>query len=307
MVLGNETGVDRVGFLTLGGQAVTINQKFTARIFTDVSPSDYFFNAVNLLASKSITTGCAPGLYCPAMLLSRAQMAVFIVRSLYGGDNFTASSTPYFDDVPTDYFAFQAIQKLKELGITSGCTATSFCPEMTVSRDQAAVLLIRARYGASANPFAPPTPYFVDVPADYWAFSQVQRLKLDRITNGCATNLFCPPSPVTRGDMAIFLMRAIFNQLLPQQIPTITNVSPNVISRGQTQTITITGNQTSFSPGATTLAPIPGVTFGTITVSSPTLMTVSLTVAADALQQPDPIRVISGSEDVVLPNGIVIQ
>jgi hypothetical protein len=49
-----------------------------------------------------------------------------------------------FTDVPTDSWAFQWIEALKASGITSGCTATTFCPNNNVSRAEMAVFLSRA-------------------------------------------------------------------------------------------------------------------------------------------------------------------
>jgi hypothetical protein len=59
--------------------------------------------------------------------------------------------------------------------------------------------------------------------------------------------------------------------------------------------------------GTTTLAAIPGVTIGTITVTSPTTMTVQLTAASNAVAQPYSVLAITGFEQDVLPNGMVLQ
>jgi hypothetical protein len=62
-----------------------------------------------------------------------------------------------------------------------------------------------------------------------------------------------------------------------------------------------------FRAGTTQLSPIPGVTIGAITVTSATSMTVQLTAASNAVPQPYSILAITGSEQDVLPNGLVIQ
>jgi len=114
-------------------------------IFTDVPATAPYYNEVNLLRERLITTGCSTSpqqMYCPNFntdgatpyYLTRGQAAVLIIRSLYSGltgspDAFTAPTTPYFSDVPSTHLLFAHIQKLKELGITSGCSATDFCPD----------------------------------------------------------------------------------------------------------------------------------------------------------------------------------
>jgi hypothetical protein len=52
---------------------------------------------------------------------------------------------------------------------------------------------------------------FSDVPASHPFCAWIQQLARDRITGGCATNppQYCPDSFVTRGQMAVFLERAI--------------------------------------------------------------------------------------------------
>ena len=70
-------------------------------------------------------------------------MAVFLVRGVTGND-FTFTSQPYFTDVPAGHPLFAYIQKLRDLGITSGCSATAYCPDTPNTRAQMAVFLNRA-------------------------------------------------------------------------------------------------------------------------------------------------------------------
>jgi hypothetical protein len=56
-------------------------------------------------------------------------------------------------------------------------------------------------------------------------------MKLDGITGGCGNGTtYCPGSPVIRGDMAIFIMRGAFNQLLPAGAPVIASISPSTLA-----------------------------------------------------------------------------
>ncbi len=303
----NTTGADLTGSLTIAGNVVPLSEAFTVQAFADVPPSAYYFDAVNIMAAMGITSGCAVDEFCPNNSLTRAEMAVFLVRGAYGTGPFTYSPTPYFTDVqPTD-FGFAYIQKLYELGITAGCAVDLFCPNEVVTRDQMAVFLIRDRLGATTVFTYPGTPYFTDVPASYWAFAWIQRLDYDQITQGCAPNLYCPTESVTRGETSELLVRALFNDLLPPTTPVITQISPNVLPLGQMETVTITGTNTSFVQGTTTLSPIPGVTIGAITVTSPTQMSVALTASATAPQQPNAILVITGTQQAVLPNALTVQ
>ena len=56
---------------------------------------------------------------------------------------------------------------------------------------------------------APGTATFTDVPTSYWAFQYVEALAASGITGGCGGGLYCPESPVTRAQMAVFLSKAL--------------------------------------------------------------------------------------------------
>src|ERR1019366_10342559 len=86
---------------------------------------------------------------CPTATVAPAQMAVLMVRPIEAGDNFTFSATPYFTDVQIADFGFKWIQKMKELGITAGCGANTYCPNDNVTRAQMAIFIIRARLGVN--------------------------------------------------------------------------------------------------------------------------------------------------------------
>ena len=60
------------------------------------------------------------------------------------------AATPYFEDVPESHPFFAQIQRMKERGITNGCSANPprFCPDDTVTRGQLAAFLVRATEGA---------------------------------------------------------------------------------------------------------------------------------------------------------------
>lgn len=56
---------------------------------------------------------------------------------------FPFAPVPYFTDAPAGHPYFSSIQKLKDLGITTGCTASAYCPDASTTRGQMAVFLVR--------------------------------------------------------------------------------------------------------------------------------------------------------------------
>ena len=277
--------------------------------FTDVSPSDSFLPAIDLMREYGIDPGCggSPPLYCENANTTRGDMAVLVTRSVMGSDDFTYTTAPYFSDVPPSHPLFQWVQKMRDLQITSGCGPTTYCPDDPVTRGQMAVFIIRARYGATAAFSSPPVPLFIDVPAGYIFFSWIQEMKQLGITSGCGPTTYCPDDPVTQGQMAVFLMRGAFNQLLPSTTPVIASAFPATALPGTTLTIALTGQNTHFAGGATQVSAGAGIAVTGVFVANPTTLTVQVSVAANAASGPRSITATTGGEDATLPNGFLVQ
>jgi hypothetical protein len=115
-----------------------------------------------------------------------------------------------FNDVPGDYWAWQYVESLYKSGITSGCGTSPliYCPENSVTRAQMAIFLERGMHGSAYTPPAAAGTVFLDVPTSYWAAPWIEKLAADGITSGCGSGNYCPEDPVTRVQMAIFLLRA---------------------------------------------------------------------------------------------------
>jgi hypothetical protein len=56
---------------------------------------------------------------------------------------------------------------------------------------------------------APGAATFNDVPTDHPFFQFVEALSASGITGGCGNNNYCPDAPLTRGQMAVFLSKAL--------------------------------------------------------------------------------------------------
>ncbi len=215
-VVDDDTILDSINN-NLGGQGLG-NGNFTngqsyikISIFTDV-PFSYWANSyVERLSKAGITGGCSTGMYCPDNTVTRAQMAVFLLKGIHG-----SSYTPPavggntgFGDVATDYWAAAWIKQLAAEGITGGCGGGNYCPDNTVTRAQMAVFLMKAKNGSS---YSPPgvggSTGFSDVATNYWAAAFIKQLVADSITAGCGNGNYCPEDSVTRAQMAVFLVKA---------------------------------------------------------------------------------------------------
>jgi hypothetical protein len=183
--------------------------------FTDTPPWTGLQPFVEQLFRKGVTTGCTSLVpstgarsYCPDQAVTRDQMAVFIVRALELLP--LTPSTPTFADVPASYWAYGFIERLYAQGITTGCASAPlrYCPLDQVRRDQMAAFLVRAK---GLSQLDPGTPTFADVPKTSPFYGYVERLYQQNVTTGCSPGpprLYCPADPVTRRQMAAFLIRA---------------------------------------------------------------------------------------------------
>jgi hypothetical protein len=180
--------------------------------FSDVPSTHWAWSFIERLYLSGITTGCStsPAQYCPESTVTRAQMAVFLERGIHGSSYAppAVGASTGFGDVPTGYWAAAWIKQLAADGITSGCGGGNYCPEESVTRAQMAVFLLRAKHGVAYLPPAPGgSTGFGDVPPDHWAAAFIKQLVAEGITVGCGSGNYCPDAPVTRAQMAVFLVR----------------------------------------------------------------------------------------------------
>lgn len=120
--------------------------------------------------------------------------------------------TPTFQDVPLAHWAHPWIERLYNASITSGCSVNPllYCPESSVLRSEMAIFLERGMNFPNKTYTPPPAigTVFGDVPATAFAADWIEQLFADGITSGCGGGNYCPGDPVTRAQMAIFLLRA---------------------------------------------------------------------------------------------------
>ncbi|HUE99836.1 MAG TPA: S-layer homology domain-containing protein [Anaerolineales bacterium] len=195
-----------------GFESYLIRHAYPVHIFADVPASHWAWQYVERLYESGITGGCGvnPFNYCPEAAVTRAQMAVFLLRGMHGSSYNppAVGGSTGFGDVPPSYWAGAWIKQLAAEGITGGCGNGNYCPEAPVTRAQMAIFLLRSKYGAG---YTPPevvgSTGFGDVQPDYWAAAWIKQLVTEGITAGCGAGTYCPESPVTRAQMAVFLVR----------------------------------------------------------------------------------------------------
>lgn len=180
-------------------------------LFNDVP--DQFAPWVDEVARAGVMVGCHafPPLFCPDAPVTRGEASEAIVRAAMYPAAFSPSPPAgIFADVSILDPRAPWVEALYGAGITSGCTRDPlrYCPDELVTREQVAVLLLRARHGPQYEP-PPAQGVFVDVAAHDMFAPWIEQLGAEGITSGCGGGRYCPHDPVTRAELAVFLVRSL--------------------------------------------------------------------------------------------------
>lgn len=181
---------------------------------------------IEAIASIGITRGCNPPLndrFCPESAVTRGQMAAFIARSL----DLLESGSDFFADDEDSVFESD-INRIAAVGITKGCNPPindRYCPDDLVTRAAMAAILVRA-IGYSETDTG---SSFTDTTGSIFS-DDIDKLANAGVTKGCnppVNDMYCPKRPVTRGQMASFLTRALgLSPLVPPPATTELDVVP---------------------------------------------------------------------------------
>ncbi|MBI5294285.1 MAG: S-layer homology domain-containing protein [Chloroflexi bacterium] len=181
-------------------------------IFADVPFTHWAVNYIENLYLNGVTGGCStnPLKYCPDTVITRAQLAVFLLKAKNGAAYTPPNATgTVFSDVPASHWAAKWIEALYAQGVTGGCSTSplKYCPDKSVTREEMAVFILRMKHGSTYTP-PPATGVFSDVPVSRWSARWVEQLAEEGITGGCGGGKFCPTQGVTRAQMAVFIVSA---------------------------------------------------------------------------------------------------
>jgi hypothetical protein len=168
--------------------------------------------AINCLVDYGISQGTSATTFSPDMEVSRWQMALFLTRQAeVHGLTLGDGSDQGFTDISAYPVTTQvAINQLAQLGITTGTTATTFSPEMAVSRWQMALFLTRLLDAAGYDLGDGSDQGFADI-GDYPAATQlaINQLAQAEVSEGFNATTFGPASATLRWQMALFLTRTL--------------------------------------------------------------------------------------------------
>ena len=145
--------------------------------------------AIDALADRGVFDGtlCGREKFCPGEPVSRSDMAVWLIRAL-GDSPVPATGTTRFADVDASEWWAPYVERLADLGITSGCRLEPlrYCPDVSVSRGHMASFLVSAFELEPAEPAG-----FTDIEGSAHE-ANINALAAAGITVGCSLSLDPP-------------------------------------------------------------------------------------------------------------------
>ena len=174
----------------------------------DDDAGSVYESALDALAGRGHLAGteCGPRSICPDEPISRWEMAVWLVRVLDGAEP-DAVENVRFADIDADAWWSPHAERLFDLEVTRGCATDplTYCPADAVKRGEMAAFLVRAFDLPVSGSVG-----FEDL-AGHFHTESINALAAAGITAGCTAtpSRFCPQDQVTRGQMAVFLARAM--------------------------------------------------------------------------------------------------
>ena len=173
--------------------------------FKDLPKTDVHYENVMDLADRGIIKGYPDGTFKPYQPIKRAHAAKIIAQALESkGILDTKNVTnPGFKDVPKTHPYYSEIAALANAGIINGYPDGTFGPEITLSRGQLSKIIARA-YKLTSEAYNHP---FKDISSSEFK-KYITMLYKYGVTTGTTKTTYSPGAPVTRGQLATFVVRA---------------------------------------------------------------------------------------------------
>jgi hypothetical protein len=156
----------------------------------------------------SITAAARPSVHWDAQVTETLNPTPLVGGTPISQKDWTLHVGGSFTDVASSSNFYSSIETVLHNGVTAGCGAgDTFCPADTVTRQQMAVFLLKAKEGEGYTPPNCTTPAFDDVPCDNPFSAWINELSARGVTAGCGGPNYCPADPTNRQQMAVFLLK----------------------------------------------------------------------------------------------------
>ncbi|GAA0135699.1 hypothetical protein YSY43_25390 [Paenibacillus sp. YSY-4.3] len=170
------------------------------KTFADVGGNHWAIQAIKKMAAKHIIAGVDATRFDPQRNVTRAEFAAMLTRAL----GLTTADTLTFTDVSPDDWYAEAIAKASSAGIVHGRNSSTFAPDAVISREEMAVMIIRAyKHLHGAETTTPnPSSFSDNERIEAWARDAVGAAQSWNLIRGRGNNQFAPKAPMTRAESA---------------------------------------------------------------------------------------------------------
>ncbi|MFD1955586.1 S-layer homology domain-containing protein [Paenibacillus thailandensis] len=177
--------------------------------YTDIS-SSYAKAEIIELYERDLMKGTTETTFSPKKAITRAEF-VTVLNRLLGLKPVDAAVTPFRDTQSAAWY-YEAVMAAFQLGLVQGKSETSFAPSASITRQEAAVLLVRAlkqETDASANEMAGVSD---KASISAWAEEAVAKAFELNLLKGDSGGKFRPNDPITREEAATIVARIVSNE-----------------------------------------------------------------------------------------------
>jgi hypothetical protein len=194
---------------TLNGDQITAQvthfSKYAAlelnKSFTDVPAQHWAAQAIKSLSAKQIVTGVTSSEFKPNANVTRAEFTALLIRAL----GIKAEGKAAFRDVSADAWYTTYVSAAVSQGIVAGRSADIFAPNADISREEMAVMVIRAlevKQGKKTSASSATAAFADAASISSWAAVYVNAAAELGLVQGRENNKFAPKAMMTRAESA---------------------------------------------------------------------------------------------------------
>ncbi len=167
---------------------------------------------IEIMASRHIVHGTALDTFSPSAAITRAQTAALLVRAL----KLKPGSASSFTDVKSGAWFYRDVQTATGAGLLRGYPDGTFKPNQPITREEMAVILVRAARLQGRTVTVTPTEVnailgaFTDRKSvSAWAGHEFAQAVSLRLIRGLPVNLLAPHGQTTRAEGSVMLYRLL--------------------------------------------------------------------------------------------------
>ena len=173
--------------------------------FSDLADYSWASRMIAKLAADGVVSGRTSTLYAPGDNVTRAEYASLLVRAL---DLTTSNEGTAFSDVASGEWYYSSVQTASALGVVAGYEDGTFRPDAQITREEMAVMSVRA--ATAANVTIPTLVSVTFSDADQisgYAQDAVNILSCGKIISGMGDGRFAPQETANRAQAAVIIYK----------------------------------------------------------------------------------------------------